>query len=412
MESIPCGARVPNGKNAGAAMTREAPSDTVGALSGVKILDLTHIAAGPFATMLLADMGADVIKVERPGQGDGARQMDLSIRGTDSGYYLGLNKNKRSIAVDLSSDEGRQLIRTLASSADVFVENFRPSAAERLGLGYSDIRAIRPDIVYCSISGFGAEGPLRHGIAYDIIGQAMSGIMSITGEADRPPAKCGAPIADLSTGMFAALGILAALNHRLRTGEGQHVATSLLGSSAALVASYVTSQALGTPFDRVGSAHNTLAPYQAFSGSDGQFFILAAGNDGFFEKAVRAIAAPELLDDPRYKTNSDRVSNRAELAARMQRTFNTRSAEHWTKLLGEAGLPVSPIYDITRMVNDPQVRANGYIVDVDQPEIGLLPMITTPIAFSATPVSVRRPAPGLDEHHNEIMSIGDHPASW
>lgn len=393
-------------------MTRDGKSGAVGALNGVKVLDLTHIAAGPFATMLLADMGADVIKVERPGSGDGARQMDLSIHGTDSGYYLGLNKNKRSVVVDLSSDEGRGLIKRLAASADVFVENFRPGSAERLGLGYSDISAIKPDVVYCSISGFGAQGPLRDGIAYDIIGQAMSGIMSITGEADGPPAKCGAPIADLSTGMFAALGILAALNHRLRTGEGQHVMTSLLGSAAALVASYVTSQALGTPFDRVGSAHNTLAPYQAFSGSDGQFFILAAGNDGFFEKAVRAIEAPELLSDSRYQTNSGRVSNRAELAARMQRTFGTRPAGHWTKVLGEAGLPVSPIYDISRMVDDPQVRANGYVVDVEQPGIGLLPMITTPIAFSATPVSVRRPAPGLDEHHDEILSIGEHPGSW
>jgi formyl-CoA transferase len=383
-----------------------------GALAGTKILDLTHVASGPFATMLLADMGADVIKIERPEMGDGSRQMDVSIRGTDSGYYLGLNKNKRSIAVDLSSAEGRRIVSSLVTRADVFVENFRPGAADRLGLGYDQISSIKPDIVYCSITGFGAIGPLRDNPAYDIIGQAMSGIMSITGDEDRAPAKCGAPIADLTSGMFAALGILAALNHRLRTGEGQHVATSLLGSSATLVSSYVTSQALGTPFTRVGSAHNTLAPYQAFSGSDGKFFILAAGNDRFFTSTMKAIGTPELVGDARFGTNSDRSRNRALLAATLQQTFATRPAAEWTALLESVGVPVSPINEIAEMVASEQMRVNGYITDVDQPLIGSLPMVVTPVTFSATPVAVRRHAPGLDEHHREILEIVDDPDRW
>ena len=383
-----------------------------GPLTGIKVLDLTHVAAGPFATMLLADMGADVIKIERPERGDSARQMDQSIRGTDSGYYLGLNKNKRSIAVDLSTDEGRRIITSLASSADVFVENLRPGAAERLGLGYEAVAAIKPDIVYCSISGFGELGHLRDGIAYDIIGQALSGIMSITGDADRPPAKCGAPVADLTSGMFAALGIVAALNHRIRTGQGQYVGTSLIGASAALLSSYVTSQALGTPFNRVGSAHNTLAPYQAFRGSDGKFFIVAAGNDQFFAAVAEAVGHPELNDDPRYLTNAQRSHNREQLAKELQRIFDSRPARHWIKLLDSAGVPVSPIYDITEMVAEDQMRVNGYIIEVDQPGIGRLPMVVTPLTFSATPVSVRRHAPGLDENRDEVMRIVQDPQRW
>jgi crotonobetainyl-CoA:carnitine CoA-transferase CaiB-like acyl-CoA transferase len=383
-----------------------------GPLTGVKVLDLTHVAAGPFATMLLADMGADVIKIERPGRGDGARQMDRSIRGTDSGYYLGLNKNKRSIAVDLATQEGRRIVTTLASRADVVIENLRPGAAQRLGLGYETIAVINPDIVYCSISGFGEAGHLRDGVAYDIIGQALSGIMSITGDADRPPAKCGAPIADLTSGIFAALGIVAALNHRLRTGQGQHVGTSLLGASAALLSSYVTSQALGTPFDRVGSAHNTLAPYQAFRGSDGNFFILAAGNDRFFADAVQAVGHPELSTDPRYRTNAQRSQNREKLAAELQRVFDSQPAWQWIELLDAADVPVSPIYSITEMVADEQMGMNGYITQVDQPGIGPLPMVATPLTFSATPVSVRRHAPGLDENRDEILRVVEDPQSW
>lgn len=376
-----------------------------GPLAGVRVLDLTHVAAGPFATMLLADMGAEVIKVERPGVGDGARQMDVSFHGGESGYYLGLNKNKRSVAVDITTEDGVALIHSLAKSADVFIENFRPGAADRRGIGYQAISKIRPDIVYCSISGFGAVGPLRDDVAYDIIGQAMSGIMSITGDSDRPPAKCGAPIADLTSGTFAALGVVAALHHRARTGQGQHVETSLLGSTAALVSSYVTSQALGTEFDRLGSAHNTLAPYQAFAGADGKFFILAVGNDHFWQRTAQAIGLDNLVADPRFITNPERSKRRAELADILQKIFDTEPASHWLEILAAAGVPVSPIYGISEMMKQPQMRENGYIVDVVHPTIGALPMTVAPITFSATPVSVRRPPPTLDQDHDAIVKI-------
>jgi crotonobetainyl-CoA:carnitine CoA-transferase CaiB-like acyl-CoA transferase len=384
----------------------------IGPLAGVRVLDLTHIASGPFATMILGDMGADIVKIERTGTGDGARQMDRAIRGTDSGYYLGLNKNKRSIALDLGADEDRSIVTKLAAAADVIIENFRPGAAARLGIGYQQIVAINPSVIYCSITGFGASGPMRDDIAYDIVGQAASGIMSITGDSDRPPAKCGAPIADLTSGMFAAIGVLAALNHRHRTGEGQHVGASLIGASAALLASYVTSQALGTPFDRLGSAHNTLAPYQAFRGGDGKYFILAAGNDTFFIRTVEALGHASLATDSRFITNPLRSANRDDLAAILQPIFDGQSADHWLKVLRAAGVPVSPIHDIAEMVADPQLRTNGYVVEVDQPSIGLLPMIATPITFSATPVTVRRHAPGLDEHRSEILRIADKPDLW
>ncbi|MEV6925170.1 CoA transferase [Dactylosporangium sp. NPDC051485] len=375
-----------------------------GPLAGIRVVDLTHIAAGPFATMLLADLGADVIKVERPGGGDGARQMDVSIHGDgDSGYYLGLNKNKRSIVLDLRAAQDVEVVRRLAATADVFIENFRPGSAERMGLGYADIRKVRKDIVYCSITGFGPSGHLRDGIAYDIVGQAMSGIMSITGDADRPPAKCGAPISDLTSGIFAALGIVSALYHRQRTGEGQHVGTSLLGASVALVSSYITSQALGTPFDRLGSAHNTLAPYQAFAGSDGRYFILAAGNDGFFARTAQLLGRPDLVTDQRFATNADRSRHRAELAELLQRAFERRDTEHWLRALGEIGVPASPIYDIADVAREPQLYANGYLTTVEHQTAGPLPMVTTPLTFSATPVSVRRPPPRLDEHHHEIL---------
>lgn len=374
-----------------------------GPLTGITVLDLTRVAAGPFATMLLADMGADVIKIERPGTGDDSRTMDISFRGGESGYYLGLNKNKRSIAVDLQSAEGVEIVKGLARGCDVIAENFRPGVADRLGIGYEAIRDIRPDVIYCSISGFGDSGPLREKIAYDIIAQAMSGIMSITGETDGSPAKCGAPIADLSSGVFAALGILAALLHRAETGEGQRVSTSLLGATSSLLSSYVTSRALGTPFHRVGSAHNTLAPYQAFAGADGKYFIVAVGNDSFWAKVARALGLEELIDDPRYATNAERTKRRDELAERLQEAFLRRTAAEWLGLLEAAGVPVGPIYELDEMIAEPQMRENGYLEDVEIASGETIPMLVAPLTFSRTPVGVRMRPPMLDEHRDEIL---------
>jgi crotonobetainyl-CoA:carnitine CoA-transferase CaiB-like acyl-CoA transferase len=383
-----------------------------GPLTGLRVLDLTHIAAGPFATMLLADMGADVIKLERPGTGDGSRQMDVSIHDGDSGYYLGLNKNKRSIEVDLSTADGIDIVRSLARNADVVVENFRPGAADRMGIGYGDIAAIQPSIIYCSITGFGSRGPLRDAVAYDIVGQALSGIMSITGDPDRPPAKCGAPIGDLSSGLFATVGILAALHHRSQTGEGQHVGTSVLGASVSLVAPYLTSRALGTLFHRVGSGHNTLAPYQAFTGSDHKGFIVAAGNDNFFAKVVEIVGLPEFASDERFETNAARSRNRVPLADILQARFSENTSTHWLARFAERGVPASPINEIDDLANDEQLRANDYIVDVEHPTVGTLPVVAAPLTFSAAPVSVRRPPPRLDEHRADILAIARGDAPW
>lgn len=362
--------------------------------------------------MLLADMGADVIKVERPGTGDGSRQMDVSIHGLDSGYYLGLNKNKRSIELDLTTAEGIGTVKALAEQADVFVENFRPGAATRLGIGYGDIAALQESIIYCSITGFGEHGALRDAVAYDIVGQALSGIMSITGEPDRPPAKVGAPISDLSSGLFAAIGILAALHHRNQTGEGQHVGTSLLGASVSLVASYLTSHALGTQFARVGSAHNTLAPYQAFVGSDNKPFILAAGNDKFFTKVTAVVALPDLATDERFATNKARTSNREMLADILQAQFATGTSVYWLSRLAEAGVPASPVRRIEDLADDQALRDNNYVSDVAHPSLGQLPVIVAPLTFSQTPVSVRRSPPGLDEHREEILAIARGHRQW
>lgn len=393
-------------------MTTEPGTSREGPLTDIKVLDLTRVASGPFATMLLADMGADVIKIERPGRGDDSREMDVSFSGKESGYYLGLNKNKRSIAVDLQSREGVEFILALAAQAEVVVENFRPGVADRLGVGYEAVRAIRPDVIYCSITGFGGRGPRRDDTAYDIIAQAMSGIMAITGDSDRPPAKCGAPIADLTSGVFGALGVVAALHHRDRTGEGQHVGASLLGSTAALLSSYITSHGIGTPFHRVGSAHNTLAPYQAFAGADGKFFILAAGSDGFWRKVTTVIGRDELADDARFVTNADRARRREELAALLQEIFSGRPADEWIRIFHEADVPVSPIFELAEMIEEPQMRENGYIVDVQHPTVGSLPMMVNPLTFSSTPVSVRTPPPLLDEHRDEIIAIASGAAAW
>jgi crotonobetainyl-CoA:carnitine CoA-transferase CaiB-like acyl-CoA transferase len=338
--------------------------------------------------------------------------MDVSIHDGNSGYYLGLNKNKRSIEVDLSTADGIDIVRSLARNADVLVQNFRPGAADRMGIGYADIAAIQPSIIYCSITGFGPRGPLRDAVAYDIVGQALSGIMSITGDPDRPPAKCGAPIGDLSSGMIATVGILAALHHRHQTGQGQHVGTSVLGASVSLVAPYLTSHALGTPFDRVGSGHNTLAPYQAFTGSDHKGFILAAGNDGFFAKVVEIVGLPEFARDERFETNAARSQNRVPLADILQARFSENTSTHWLARFAERGVPASPINKIDDLANDEQLRANDYIVDVEHPTIGTLPVVAAPLTFSATPVSARRPPPRLDQHRADILAIARGEAPW
>ena len=375
-----------------------------GPLAGIRVLDLTRVASGPFSTMLLGDLGADVLKVERPGAGDDSRHMDISFREGSSGYYLGLNKNKRSIAIDLKDPDGVALVRRLAVWADVVVENFRVGVADRLGVGYEELREASSNLIYCSISGFGPESSDPSEPIYDIVGQAVTGIMHITGQPDGPPAKCGAPIADFTAGIFATAGIIAALYHRERTGEGQKVEVPLVGATLNLVASYLPGRALGTPFERVGSAHNTLAPYQAFRGADDDYFIVGVANDDFWHRLVALLDLRELGNDPRFSTNAERTRRRDELAVLLQNRFAERPAAEWIAALRAADIPTSKVYNLDDVLAEPYYRANGFIVDVTQQSGETVPVVMGPWLFSKTPVSLRLPPPTLDEHGDDIAS--------
>jgi crotonobetainyl-CoA:carnitine CoA-transferase CaiB-like acyl-CoA transferase len=376
--------------------------EPAGLLDGVKVLDLTRVASGPFATQLLADLGATVIKVERPDRGDDSRHMDASGVPGISGYYLGLNRGKRSYTLDFKTEQGARKIRALTRWADIVIENFRPGVAERLGAGYEDLRTINPRIIYCSISAFGTDGPLKDNLGYDIVAQAMSGIMAITGDADRPPAKCGAPIADVSAGAMAAIGILAALYKRALTGEGQRVETTLIGSAIALLAPYLGGQTLGTKFGRHGSRHNTIAPYQAFSGSDGHYFVVAVGNESFWGKLCAAIGSPELAVDPEFATNNLRMAHVDELEDRLQQIFGHRPAREWYELLTKHGVPASLILDLDEVIAEEHFSSLGVVNDVDCRELGQVPLTGTPLKFSGYPVGSHLPPPRLGEHNSEV----------
>lgn len=387
----------------------EAPSDPAGGqdpetglLDGVKVLDLTRVASGPFATQLLADLGATVIKVERPDGGDDSRHMDASGVPGISGYYLGLNRGKRSYTLDFKTEHGARKIRALTRWADVVIENFRPGVAERLGLGYDDLRVINPGIVYCSISAFGTDGPLKDNLGYDIVAQAMSGIMAITGDPDRPPAKCGAPIADVSAGAMATIGILAALYKRALTGQGQRVETTLIGSAIALLAPYLGGQTLGAKFERRGSRHNTIAPYQAFSGSDGHYFVVAVGNESFWGKMCAAIGVPGLAGEPLFATNNLRMSHVDDLQDRLQQVFGKRPAREWYLLLTEHGVPASLILDLDEVIAEEHFTVLGAVNQVDCRELGLVPLTGTPLKFAGYRVGASLPPPRLGEHNDEV----------
>lgn len=376
-----------------------------GVLDGVRVLDLTRVASGPFATQLLADLGASVVKVERPDRGDDSRHMDASGIAGISGYYLGLNRGKRSYAVDVKDQASLRKIHALTRWADVVIENFRPGVADRLGLGYAELHALNPRIVYCSISAFGADGPLQDNLGYDIVAQAMSGIMAITGDPDRPPAKCGAPIADVSAGAMATIGILAALYRRALTGEGQRVETTLIGSAIALLAPYLGGQTLGTRFERRGSRHNTIAPYQAFRGLDGHYFVVAVGNESFWGKLCAVLGEPGLADDPQYASNNLRMANIEQLERRLQSVFAKRPAREWYELLTAHGVPASMILDLDEVIAEPHFAHIGAVNRTDCRDLGVVPLTGTPLRFAGHHVGTRIPPPRLGEHNVQIDSI-------
>ncbi|MDR6620455.1 CaiB/BaiF CoA-transferase family protein [Sinomonas atrocyanea] len=375
-----------------------------GPLRDLVVLDLSRILSGPFATMTLADLGADVIKVEQPGHGDDTRQWGPPFQGEEAAYYLSVNRNKRSLAVDLKSEEGLAAVRRLARRADVVVENFRPGTAQRLGLGYEELAAENPGLIYASISGYGQTGPEASNAGYDAIAQARSGIMSVTGETAGPPVRFGVSGSDLIAGSWAVIGILAALHERDRTGRGQWVDISLLDGSVSWL-TYVASGyfASGDTPKRYGSAHPTIAPYQAFPTADG-WIMVAVGNDGLWRRFTGAVGRPELAEDPRFRANPLRVAHRDELIPLLEEILRTRPTADWLAALADAGVPVGPIQTVAEAVRDPQVLARGMVAEVEHPTAGRLRTLACPIRLTRTPAAVRTPPPLLGQHSDEVLA--------
>ena len=374
-----------------------------GPLAGVKVLDLTQIMAGPMCTLLLGDLGADVIKIERPGSGDDTRRMGTRLPNGFSAGFLALNRNKRSIALDLRSADGKAVFRRMTQTADVVAENFRPGVMERLGLGYADLAAINPRLVYASISGFGGSGPYRNRGGFDLVAQGMSGLMSVTGFPGGPPAKVGVPITDIGAGSFTAFGILAAYLHAQRTGQGQQVDASLLEAGIAYTvwesSEYFASGAIPGP---LGSAHRVNAPYQALRTADG-YINIGAASQPTWEQFCRAIGQEALIDDPRYKEPNDRKARESELAALLETILSEHTTDHWMAQLDAAGVVAGPIYDMAQVYADPQAQAREMQVTLDDPDLGPLHHIGIPVKLSATPGSIRHRGPALGEHTREIL---------
>ena len=375
-----------------------------GPLAGIKVLELAQIMAGPTCGLMLADLGADVIKVERVPGGDDTRMMNRpSVRG-ESAAFMAMNRNKRGIALNLKLPAAQEALKRMVARADVLTENYRKGTMEKLGMGYPALKALNPRLIYCSISGYGRTGPYADKGGYDLIAQGMSGLMSITGEPGRAPAKSGAPVCDINAGLLAALGVVSAYIHRLRTGEGQLVDTSLF--EAGIQQTYWQSAiyfATGEVPGPGGSAHHLSAPYQAFRAADG-WLTIGGANQANWERMVRVLDAPEWLSDPRFKTNADRMANLEALVAVMNARLKTRPVGEWVRLLEGEGVPCGPINSIADMAADPQALARGMVVDLDHPRAGATRTLGLPIKLSATPGKVARPAPRLGQHTREVMA--------
>ncbi len=372
------------------------------ALEGIRVLDLSRVLAGPYCTMMLADFGADVIKIEAPKVGDDSRAYGPFI-GKESAYFMSLNRNKRSITLNLKSQAQCDLFRELVKHADVVVENYRPGTMEKFGLGYDELKKINPKLIYAACSGFGATGPYTDKPAYDIIVQAMGGIMSITGEEGGEPTRVGASVGDITAGMFTAFGVMTALFHRARTGEGQHVDVGMLDCQVAIlenaISRYVTSGVVPGP---LGNRHPSITPFAAFTAKDGHI-IVGAGNDRLWQRLCTLLGTPELIEDPRFITNGKRTENVKELMVILNKSFKTKTINEWLGLLEEAGLPCAPINTIDKILADPQVNARNMIVELDHPIAGKLKVPGVPVKLSATPGAVECHAPLLGEHNSEVL---------
>lgn len=383
-------------------------------LAGVRVLDLSRVLAGPWCTQTLADLGAEVIKIERPGSGDDTRGWGPPfLRDRDghetgeSAYYLCANRNKRSLAIDIASPAGQVLIRRLARGCDVVVENFKVGDMARYGLDADSLRTADPRLIYCSITGYGQTGPYAHRPGYDFAVQGMGGLMSVTGERDGVPGagpqKVGVAVADLFTGMYATVAILAALRHRDATGEGQVIDMALLDAQVAMLANLGSQYLVGGRVPhRMGNGHPSIVPYQAFEVADGHV-ILAIGNDAQFARFCVIAEHPEWAGDPRFARNADRVRNREQLVPLIAAVMRGRDRAQWLEALEAAGIPCSPVNAIDEVFADPQVRVRGLRLAIDHPQQDALPMVASPLRLSATPVQYRRPPPMRGQHTDEVL---------
>ncbi len=371
-------------------------------LSDVVVIDLSRVLAGPHCTMILGDLGATVIKVEQPGKGDDTRHFGPPYIAGESAYYLGLNRNKQSILLDFSTPEGKERLLKLLSTATVLVENFRPGALERQGLGYEALRAINPGLIYCSISGYGQTGPYALRPGYDFVAQAESGLMSVTGEIDGDPQRVGSPVGDVSAGVYACIAILAALRVRDRTGKGQHIDISLLETTMSLLSNVASNYLIsGEEAPRLGNGHPNIVPYQAFHTRDG-YVVVSCGNDRLYQALCQLLGREDLATDPRFATNPQRVRNREQLVPALQEEFLHRSTEEWLPELRAAGIPCGPINTVSQIFHDPHIQARDFVWECEHPTAGRIKLSGSPIHFSETPTRLYKAPPLLGEDDDKV----------
>ena len=374
------------------------------ALADLKVLDLSRVLAMPYCSMMLGDLGAEIIRVERPGVGDETRHWGPPWAGELSAYYLCTNRNKKGITVDLKKKEGQEIIRRLAERSDILLENFLPGDLAEMNLGYGDLKALNPKIIYASVTGYGQSGPYRDQPGFDFILQAQGGLMSIIGEEEGPPMKVGVAIVDITAGLFACSAILAALHYREKTGVGQHIDMALLDAQVAWLANQASNYLVsGKVPRRMGNAHPNIVPYETFLARDGIYIALGVGNDNQWRKFCKLAGVEPLADDPHYATNPKRVENRKKLVPLLQEVFLRKDSGEWLQLLSEAEIPVGPINTIDRVFADPQVLARQMLVEMEHPKVGKFKVVGSPLKLSETPVEYRIPPPLLGEHTEEVL---------
>jgi formyl-CoA transferase len=373
------------------------------ALGDIVVIDLSRVLAGPYCTMLLGDYGAEVIKIEQPGSGDGSRRWGPPWISDESAYFLSVNRNKKSVTLNLKSEVGRRVLKELVSQADVLIENFKPGTTERMGIDYASLAADNPGLVYCSITGYGQSGPYRDRPGYDFMIQAQGGIMSVTGPVDGEPHKVGVAIVDITAGLFACTAILAALHEREKSGQGQSIDVALLDTQVAWLANVAHNYfATGEAPRRYGNAHANIVPYETFPTADG-YVAVAIGTDGQYRRFCQIAERPDLWDDDRYQTNAGRVENRWELVPILQDLFRSRSTDYWIELLVEAKIPVGPINDIPAILSDPHIEARAMVQEIEHETAGMIKVLGQVAKFSRTPSTIRHAPPVLGADTEAIL---------